>query len=150
MIHRHLDYAEDAAPSELGLAALDDLLDRGDLESWRPIAAAIREDPWGQLADKVLHLCSAHPMYGTGPLWRAWIEKRRGPRAQRPLAELRRRAGLTQQQVAARLGIAQPDVSKLEARTDVRLSTLRSYVEGVGATLRVSATLPDGTAIEVV
>ena len=36
MRHRHLDVDPTAPPAELGLAALDDLLERGDLDDWRP------------------------------------------------------------------------------------------------------------------
>ena len=87
----------------------------------------------------VLRLCEAHPMYGTSALWRAWIEHRRrpsGPGAT-SLAEARGRAGLTQTHVAERLGVGQSDVSKLERRSDVRLSTLRAYVRAIGAQLLV-------------
>lgn len=90
----------------LGAAAIDDLLERGDLGSWRMIASAVRADPTGALADTILRLCAAHPMYGTTSLWRTWIERlRRGnkPRAV-GLAELRTRAGATQQDVAGRMG----------------------------------------------
>jgi hypothetical protein len=76
MIHRHLDY--DGVPvDQLGLAALDDLLDRGDFSDWRPLARAVAANPCGPLADRVLHRCDAHPMQGTSALWRAWIAARR-------------------------------------------------------------------------
>jgi hypothetical protein len=68
MNHRHLDDA-DVPVTELGLAALDDLLDRGNFTTWRPLVRAIAADPLGPLADRVLHLCAAHPMYGTSTLW---------------------------------------------------------------------------------
>jgi transcriptional regulator with XRE-family HTH domain len=62
---------------------------------------------------------------------------------QRLLAEMvaRRRAlGLTQTEVAARMGTSQSAVARLEARAlpDVRLSTLERYAEAVGHTLRWS------------
>ncbi|MGH9062556.1 MAG: hypothetical protein ACRD0L_01010, partial [Acidimicrobiales bacterium] len=50
---------------ELGLAAIDDLLERGDLADWAPVARAVRADPTGGLADAVLGLCRTHLMYGT-------------------------------------------------------------------------------------
>lgn len=77
MRHRHLDYPPAAGIAELGAAALDDLLDRGDLTDWAPLARAVAADPHGPLADKVLHLCAAHPMYGTSVLWRLWIAQLR-------------------------------------------------------------------------
>lgn len=142
MRHRHLDYPPETPVAELGLAALDDLLARGDLESWSPLLGEIRRDPNGPVAERVLHLGREHPLYGTSRLLRAWIERRRAPRAEPIGASLRRlrlARGRTQQEVASRLGATQPEVSKLERRSDVRLSTLRSYVAALGGTLEVTA-----------
>jgi DNA-binding XRE family transcriptional regulator len=138
---RHLDYAPSAAIRDLGPAAVDDLLERGDLEAWQPLVREIAGDPWGATAELVLRLGDAHPMYGTSALWRAWIERRRegGSAAEKStLAAARRRAGLTQSEVARRLDISQADVSKLERRGDMRLSTLQAYARALGATLRVT------------
>ena len=140
MEFRNLDYPPGTAVTELGPAALDALLDRGDLDDWTPLARAIADDPWGPTAHTVLRLCEAHPMYGTSALWRTWIERRRGhadPGAT-TLAEARASAGLTQTEVAERLGIGQSDVSKLERRSDVLLSTLRAYARAIGARLHVT------------
>ena len=38
----------------------------------------------------------------------------------------------------------QGSISKLEKRTDMYLSTLRSYVEAMGGTLDIRAVFPDG------
>lgn len=148
MWFRHLDYPPDTAVTELGPAAVDALLERGDLESWTPLLRAIARDPWGATADTVLRLCDAHPMYGTSALWRTWIERRRqsGGPAGATLAETRARAGLTQTQVAERMGVSQSDVSKLERRADVLLSTLRAYARAVGARLHVGLQGPDDEA----
>ena len=59
------------------------------------------------------------------------------------LRELRQARALTQQQVAERLNVKQPAVAKLEHRTDVYLSSLRSYIEAVGGELRIMAVFPD-------
>jgi hypothetical protein len=147
MRHRHLDYDEGTPPAALGLAALDNLLERGDLDDWKPILQAIRSDPWGEVADRVLHLVERRPDNPTATLWRTWIDQARhdgaGPHVGRALRELRLRRGLTQQQVAARLGTVQPEVSKLERRRDTRLSTVRSYVAAVGGRLRMTARFAD-------
>jgi len=145
MWFRHLDYAPHTAVTDLGPAAIDALLERGDLEAWQPLLREIADDPRGPTADTVLRLCDAHPMYGTSALWRAWIEHRRrsSDREITTLAEARARAGLTQTQVAERLGIGQSDVSKLERRADVRLSTLRAFARAIGARLRVEIQGPD-------
>src|SRR5919198_1166962 len=115
MWFRRLDYAPETAVADLGPAAIDALLERGDLESWSPLLHAIARDPWSSTADTVLKLCDAHPMFGTSALFRTWIERQRRRPDQRgtTLAEARARAGLTQTQVGDRLGIAQSDVSKL-------------------------------------
>ena len=144
MRFRHLDYSTEADITDAGPAALDDLLERGDLEDWRPLLRAIGRDPWHPLADTVLRLCEAHPVYGSSSLWRDWIERRRGESVSGiPLAEARRRAGLTQRQVGERLGISQADVSKLERRADVRLSTLRGYAAAIGARLHITLEQPN-------
>jgi DNA-binding Xre family transcriptional regulator len=142
---RHLDYGQGPPLQELGPAALDSLLERGDFGDWRPLARAVLRDPRGALADRVLRVCRGNPDNPSSSLWRHWIEGLRQPRlsqAPRPgrtLAELRRDRGLTQAELAARLGISQSDVSKLERRDDLRLSTLRAYVEALGMDLEVSA-----------
>jgi hypothetical protein len=137
---RHLDYPVNAEVTRLGPAALDALLERGDLDSWVPLLRVVAGDPFGPLADTILRISDAHPMYGTSTLWRDWIARRRGRPAPETttLAEARTRAGLTQTQVAERMGIGQSDVSKLERRSDVRLSTLRAYAAAIGARLQVT------------
>jgi DNA-binding XRE family transcriptional regulator len=65
------------------------------------------------------------------------------------LPELRRRAGLTQEQLAERLGVTQSWVSQIESETDVRLSTVGAYVAALGGQLRLCATLPDGHDVDL-
>ncbi|MGH2829906.1 MAG: helix-turn-helix domain-containing protein [Actinomycetota bacterium] len=60
------------------------------------------------------------------------------------LGALRARAGLTQHQVAQRMGISQSDVSKLERRADVRISTLEAYVRAIGRRFACPASSPTG------
>jgi len=141
--HRHLDYPPGMPVEELPLAALVDMLERGDLADWKPIAVAVARDPHGPFAARVMELVAAYPAYGTSALWRAWIERRRAaaetrvPAVPVGLARLRRRMGLTQVEVARRIGISQSDLSKLERRRDVRLSTLAAYAEAIGGRLRL-------------
>ena len=65
-----------------------------------------------------------------------------------PLQELRRARDLTQQQVAASLGINQVAVSKMEGQTDMYVSTLRRFVEAMGGERRSVAHFPQG-AVEI-
>jgi transcriptional regulator with XRE-family HTH domain len=59
------------------------------------------------------------------------------------LNELRKARRLTQEQLAERLGIRQSNVSKLERRANLLVSTLRDVVEAMGGELRVTAQFPD-------
>ena len=154
MIHRHLDYPKSTPPADLGPAAIDDLLDRGDLDDWAPLARAVAADPWGSLAETILGLCDAHPMYGTSPLWNAYIATCRARvlggggaawptrRQTATLAQIRAPRGLSQAEIGTRLGMNQSEVSRLERRGDLRLSTLRSYVDALGGALHLVVTWP--------
>ena len=64
--------------------------------------------------------------------------------AEMPLHELRRARAMTQRDLARTLNVNQPAVSKLEQRTDVYVSSLRSYIEAVGGRLRIVAEFPEG------
>lgn len=61
-----------------------------------------------------------------------------------PLQELRLARKLTQESLAGRLGSNQALVSKLERRTDMYVSSLRSYIEAMGGKLEIVALFPDG------
>lgn len=65
------------------------------------------------------------------------------------LLELRRARELTQTKLAEELQIGQGDVSKLERRTDMYVSTLASYLEAVGAELEIRAVFPDGRSVKI-
>jgi transcriptional regulator with XRE-family HTH domain len=65
------------------------------------------------------------------------------------LAEIRRARGVTQVQLAKALELTQPQVSRVEHRADVLLSTLRSYVEALGGELMVAVRFPDQEWVEV-
>jgi transcriptional regulator with XRE-family HTH domain len=63
---------------------------------------------------------------------------------QMPLFELRQARRLSQERLAEVLQVRQASISKLEHRTDVYISTLRSYIEALGGTLEIVASFPDG------
>ena len=65
--------------------------------------------------------------------------------AKMPLHELRRARGMSQEMLAKALHIKQPNVAKLEKRTDIYISTLRETIEAMGGTLDIVARFPDGT-----
>lgn len=59
------------------------------------------------------------------------------------LNELRQARGLTQEQLAQRLGIRQTNVSRMEQRLDMHVSTLRAVNEALGGKLILTAQFPD-------
>jgi ribosome-binding protein aMBF1 (putative translation factor) len=65
--------------------------------------------------------------------------------AEMPLNELRQARGLSQKMLAEALHIQQPAVARMERRTDMYLSTLRSHIEAMGGQLEVIAHFPDGS-----
>ena len=64
--------------------------------------------------------------------------------AEMPLNELRQARGLSQKKLAELLKVQQPSIAKMEKRTDMYLSTLRSHIEAMGGELEVVARFPDG------
>ena len=62
------------------------------------------------------------------------------------LAELRERVQKTQLEMARELGLKQPTVAVMEKQgRDIKLSTLKRYVEATGSKLRIDIELPDGS-----
>jgi transcriptional regulator with XRE-family HTH domain len=62
------------------------------------------------------------------------------------LQQVREAAGLTQEEVAQRMGVTQASLSRLEHRPDVKLSNIRKYIEAVGGRLEVSVVMPGRAA----
>ena len=58
------------------------------------------------------------------------------------LRDMREAMALTQERMAELLQIKQANVSRLEKRTDMHLSTLREYVAAMGGNLRLMAEFP--------
>jgi len=59
------------------------------------------------------------------------------------LQELRRALKLTQEKLAASLGIKQAAVSKIESQSDMFISTLRRCIEAMGGSLKIVAKIQD-------
>ena len=65
------------------------------------------------------------------------------------LHNLRRAAGVTQTELAEALHVSQSAISQLEQGRDLKLSTLRAYVEALGAQLEVTAVFNRGQPDEI-
>jgi DNA-binding transcriptional regulator YiaG len=62
---------------------------------------------------------------------------------ERTLRDLRKAMGLTQEHMAQVLKIGQENVSRIEKRSDLLISTLRGFVEAMGGRLNLVAEFPD-------
>jgi predicted transglutaminase-like cysteine proteinase len=62
-----------------------------------------------------------------------------------PLEQPRTARQLTQTNLTQVLGVNQSADSKLEKRTDMYLSTLRSYIQAMGGQLDIQAVFPEGS-----
>ena len=63
------------------------------------------------------------------------------------LRHVRKARKLTQKRMAELLGVGQDSISRIENRSDLLLSTLRSYVEAMGGSLKLIAEFPDSVAV---
>jgi transcriptional regulator with XRE-family HTH domain len=60
------------------------------------------------------------------------------------LKELRNAMQLSQEKLAKTLRVDQANISQIENRTDMFISTLRNYIEAMGGELDIIARFPDG------
>ena len=67
--------------------------------------------------------------------------------AEMPMQELRQARHLSQERLAEILETKQANVSQIERRTDMYISTLRSYIEAMGGHLKITAQFQDGEVI---
>lgn len=72
------------------------------------------------------------------------IEKAERMTREMALDELREARLLTQEQLAEQLNVRQPAIARMERRTDMYLSTLRSVIKAMGGELDIRAIFPDG------
>jgi len=63
------------------------------------------------------------------------------------LQELRKAHRMTQKNLAETLNVGQDQISRMEKRSDLLLSTLQSYVEAMGGTLKLVAEFPNKKAV---
>lgn len=68
---------------------------------------------------------------------------------QATLRRLREARALTQSTVAELLDMDQSEVSRLERRSDMLLSTLKRFVQATGGEMHIVVTYPDGGPVEL-
>jgi DNA-binding transcriptional regulator YiaG len=118
---------------------------RGTLPDWRRLAAAIRADPWGPVAQQVLEAVELSRPYGTTELLTAVIERARREAAsaerEHVAAEIRdlvARSGLSKQDFALRLGTSRPRLSTYMSGKVVPSAALMVRMRRVTAQARAS------------
>ncbi len=65
------------------------------------------------------------------------------------LSQLREARLQSQAALAAKLGVQQPAISKMERQTDLYLSTLRNYIVAMGGDLEILARFPDRAPVRI-
>ena len=65
------------------------------------------------------------------------------------LRELRKNMDMTQARVAEFLGIGQDEVSRVERRADMLVSTLRNLIKAMGGELEITARFPDKRDVRI-
>jgi transcriptional regulator with XRE-family HTH domain len=65
------------------------------------------------------------------------------------LQELRKTRQLTQEELAEILKIKQENISRIEKRSDILISTLRNHIEAMGGQLEVSVKFPESNPIQI-
>jgi transcriptional regulator with XRE-family HTH domain len=63
------------------------------------------------------------------------------------LRQVRKARKFTQEQMARVLHVGQDSISRIESRSDLLVSTLKSYIEAMGGKLRISAEFKNGFVI---
>jgi transcriptional regulator with XRE-family HTH domain len=66
-----------------------------------------------------------------------------------PLQQLRAARNLTQENLAKALHVNQSEISKIENRTDMYVSTLESYIKAMGGSMVIRVTFPDGSTVNL-
>jgi hypothetical protein len=116
-------------PFEGILAAVE----RGTLPDWRRLAAAIRADPWGPVAQQVLEAVHLFRPYGTTELFEAVIDSARKDYADSERAEVAAEV----QRLVADSGMSALDFALRLGTSRSRLSTYMSGKVVPSATLMI-------------
>ncbi len=70
-------------------------------------------------------------------------------REYKTLQDLRKDLGLTQSDIATTQGVRQVNISNLEKRNDMHLSTLKKYVEAMGCQFEINIRMPNDHVVRL-
>jgi DNA-binding transcriptional regulator YiaG len=120
-------------------------VERGTLPDWRRLAAAIRADPWGPVAQQVLEAVEISRPYGTGELLTAVVERARQEAADAEreqvageIRDLVAQSGLPQQDFALRIGTSHSRMSTYMAGEVTPSASLMLRIRSVAARAQVT------------
>ncbi len=65
------------------------------------------------------------------------------------LQDLRKSLGITQDMIASQQGVKQVNISNLEKRGDMRISTLKKYIESLGCELEIFIRTSDKSIVKI-
>ncbi len=65
------------------------------------------------------------------------------------IQELRKSSEVTQDELALLLGIGQDNISRMEKRLDMKVSTLNNYIKALGGKLKIIVEMPDGKPVKI-
>ncbi len=71
-------------------------------------------------------------------------------REEMTMRELRKARNITQARLAKELKVKQEQISRIEKRSDLLISTLRRQVEALGGELTILASFPEGAPVKIV
>jgi predicted XRE-type DNA-binding protein len=128
---RNLDASPDDPVETWPFEGILAAVERGTLPDWRRMAAAIRADPWGPIAQQVLEAVRLARPYGTTELFEAVIDSARkeavdSERTQvaTEVRQLVASSGLSAQDFALRLGTSRSRLSTYMSGKVVPSATL--------------------------
>lgn len=128
---RNLNITPDAPLESWPAEAIQTALERGDLDDWQRIAAAIKRDPWGHTARQVEEVLTHSRPYGSADAMELVIARARArtERSERDeiATEVRRaieRSGLSRTDFAQRIGTSASRLSTYATGKVVPSATL--------------------------
>lgn len=120
---RNVDVEPDAEPDAWPFEAVLAAIERGSLQDWRRLVAAIRAQPWGPCAQAVDTITGWGEHGGLDTLLGGWIQRARAEADDEAVRE----AGLRLRAVRSGLGLTQREFAPLLGTSAQRLS---SYENG--------------------
>jgi hypothetical protein len=126
-------------------------VERGTLPDWRRLAAVVRADPWGPVAQQVLEAVRLSRPYGTAELFEGVVHRARKLAADSEredvASEVRSlvgRSGLSKQDFAERIGTSRSRLSTYMARKVVPSASMMVRMRRVALRASAAATRDAG------